>query len=175
MGVAKVKESAGAAEACDPLAGGEHDRSATGSRRVDRAAQVEAARAGVHPTVCGGGRAEPSVRGFQAWFKTRTLKWLEGKRKIPLALHPIPSNHKNKECQGCARFKMSTMSPNGYSFAPMGRGGETLAGSLVHGRSFGGVFWGTLHEEGHGREECDGDGHDGDYIAVGEDGGLLLQ
>ena len=81
------KENAGAAEVCDPLAGGEHDRSATGARRVDRAAQEEAARAGVHPTVCGG-RAEPSVRGFQGWFKTQ-----DGARIDPLTISDAPSRY----------------------------------------------------------------------------------
>jgi putative transposase len=53
------------------------------------------------------------------------FKVAAGEEENPLPLHPIPSDHKNKKCQGCARSKMSTMSPNGYCFAPTVLGAMT--------------------------------------------------
>src|SRR5262249_47094090 len=36
---------------------------------------------------------------------------MQGKGTLPLPLHPIPSNHRRRKCQGCARSKMSGMLP----------------------------------------------------------------
>jgi Integrase core domain len=44
------------------------------------------------------------------------------KRKCPLPLHPIPSKHRRKKCQGCARSKVSGMSPTAHCSAPPGLG-----------------------------------------------------
>jgi hypothetical protein len=50
-----------------------------------------------------------------------------------------------------------------------------LHAALMGWRGFGGVGRGTFHQESHGGEKGYGDGHDGDYVTVGECGGLLLQ
>jgi transposase len=48
--------------------------------------------------------------------------WLRRYRqgKDPLPLHPIPSKHRRKKCQGCARSKVSDMFPTVPSFTPTG-------------------------------------------------------
>src|SRR5215813_6904983 len=43
---------------------------------------------------------------------------MQGKGTLPLPLHPIPSNHRRRKCQGCARSKMSGMLPAVQESAP---------------------------------------------------------
>src|SRR5579872_7518717 len=70
-----------------------------------------------------GGLTAMSERFCRCLKKRINLERVQGKgTKVPLPLHPIPSPKQNKKCQACARSKMSTLSPTGYSAAPTGLG-----------------------------------------------------
>src|SRR5271157_1153509 len=71
-----------------------------------------------HGSIAGNGescrcRRRKIPRERKSWSRLASISLMQGKRKDPLPLHPIPSPgcQERKKCQGCARSKMSGMSP----------------------------------------------------------------
>src|SRR5215472_9880680 len=59
---------------------------------------------------------------------------MQGKGTLPLPLHPIPSNHRRRKCQGCARSKMSGMLPAVHPTYSRAELRKRIMGLLAHAK-----------------------------------------